>query len=255
MRYRHILLTGGSGKLGKAIRSSGSFPTLIAPSHTALDLAKLSTIECFFKANRVDAVIHCAAMARMAECERDGVGAIVTNIVGTSLLVQEVMHNERRTGKPIRFIYISTDGVYAGTEGHYKENSPTIPYNRYGWTKLGGECAVRLLKDHCIVRTGFFDPDHIPFDDSAFDAYSSKVEIGYLARAIAVMLESNFVGVINFGGERMSDYARYSTYKPNLKRCRLKDIVRRVSFPMAKDASLDSSLLKKIEKRALKRHI
>jgi len=250
MKYENILLTGGSGKLGQAIiRASKYFSHLLTPSENALDITKPNTIKDFFDTNDIDGVIHCAALARMSKCESEPIVATHTNIVGTCNLVMEVMRREKEQHNKIRFIYISTDGVYQGIRGNYSERDATIPYNKYGWTKLGGECAVNLLSNYCIIRTSFFDPENIRFSCSATDVFSSKVPISYLVKAIAKMYKSDFVGTINIGSDRKSDYERYKEFKPELRPCKLQDILKSVHFNMAKDASLDCSLWKKIEMR------
>ncbi|MFC1957676.1 sugar nucleotide-binding protein [Chloroflexota bacterium] len=250
MKYQNILLTGGSGRLGQAIIKSEIFSSLLTPSRDILNIIKPETIEKFFSDNDIDAIIHCAALARMAECEKKPVEAIQTNIIGTSNLVMNVIKKEAELKKSIRFIYISTDGVYLGTKGNYSEQNETIPYNRYGWTKLGAECAVNLLSNFCIIRTSFFDPENIRFDYSATDSYSSKVTVVYLVKAIRKMLENDFVGTINIGCEKKSDYERYKEFKHSLKPCKLEDISKTVSFPMASDASMDCSLWNKINKKS-----
>jgi len=244
LRYKNILLTGGSGNLGTAIRKSGLFKNLLAPSRDVLDITKPDSIRKFFEENEFDVVIHCAALARMRECEENPGKAIEVNIIGTSSLVNEVL----KSNKNIRFMHISTDGVYPGTKGNYSEKHETIPYNIYCWTKLGAECAVNVLKNKCIIRTSFFNPEKIRFDESATDAYSSKMPIKDLVKAIATMLESDFKGTINIGHERKSDYDRYKDFKPSIKPCRLNDILKTIPFEMARDASMDCSLWKRIKK-------
>lgn len=249
MKHKHLLLTGSSGNLGRAIVKSGYFSRLLTPSEEDMDITIAGMIEEFFTLNEFDAVIHCAALARMKECEIHPQRAVRINIAGTCNLVQEVLKKEKDTGKKIRFIYISTDGVYPGQRGDYSEKDETLPYNRYGWTKLGGECAVKMLQDHCIIRTSFFDPENIPFDTAATDAYSSRVPLDYLTRAIATIFESGFTGTINIGGEKKSEYERYKEFKPQIKPCKLKDILKEVPFPMASDASMDTSLWKELESK------
>lgn len=249
MEYRNILLTGGTGKLGQAIINSGYFSSLLTPSREVLDIIKPHSIKKFFDGNSIDAVIHCAALARMVECESNPIKALQTNLIGTCNLVIEVMRKEKKSQREIRFIYISTDGVYPGTRGRYSENDETIPYNKYGWTKLGAECAVNLLSNFCIIRTSFFDAGSIKFDCSPTDAYSSKVPINYLVKAIAKMLKNDFSGTINIGSERKSEHERYKEFKSSLKPCKFQDILKMVSFPMARDASMNCDLWKKIEQK------
>ena len=245
MNYKNILLTGASGELGRAISGSKIFPHLLTPSREILDITKPNSIKKFFGNNELDAVIHCAALARMGECEENPIKAIETNITGTCNLVNEIMNKEKNIQKIIRFIHMSTDGVYPGIKGNYKESDETIPYNTYGWTKLGAECAVNALSNFCIIRTSFFDPENINFKDAAIDAYSSKVPINYLVESINTMLNSYFVGTINIGRERKPDYEHYKEFKPGIKKCKLADIQKIVNFNMYRDSSMNTSLWKK----------
>jgi len=249
MKYKKILLTGGTGTLGKAIIKSGHFENILSPDKEILDITKPETIEDFINKNDIGAVIHCAALARLRECEDNPIKSLGTNIIGTSNLVQGILKKEEKIKNKIRFIHISTDGVYDGIKGNYSEKDETIPCNKYGWTKLGAECAVNLLSNFCIIRTRFFDPSNIKFEKSAVDAYTSKITAFELAKAIKIMLESNFVGTINIGGTRISDYDAYKKYKPSIKPCKFEDILKETSFPMSKDASMDISIWKKIEQQ------
>ena len=102
-----------------------------------MDITNYESVWNFFDKNRFDIIIHCAALARMSECESEPAKAIDVNIIGTANLVKSALRKQNETKKEIRFILISTDGVYDGKDGNFSEFSPTIPYNRYGWTKLG----------------------------------------------------------------------------------------------------------------------
>lgn len=250
MKYKKILLTGGSGNLGRAIMRSGQFPDILAPSHGELDITDAKVVTEFFDKHKPGAVIHCAAMVKMVEHEKDPITAIDTNIIGTCNLVKEVIRAEKKTGKSARFVYVSTDGVYPGTRGNYFERDITIPYNKYGWEKLAGENIVNLLSDFCIIRTSFFDPEHIKHESAATDKYSSRVPIGYLPKAIAFLLQSDFVGTVNVGGRSQSDYDIYKKYKTDIKPCTYEDIVRGLPIKLARNATMNSSLWGELTKGA-----
>ncbi len=250
MKHKKILLTGASGTLGSHILSSGCLrhTKVLAPGHEVMDITDKESVDGFFWKNDFDAVIHCAAMARMKECEKNPQQSIITNIIGTANLVMAAMEKERMAGVKIRFVHISTDGVYEGTKGNYSESDAARPYNRYGWTKLGAEAAVNLLSDFCIIRTGFFDPENIRFDDAPTDAFSSRIPVNELAKAIATMLENRFVGTINIGGERKSEYERLKKYKPTIKPAKLSEVMSGLPFRLARDASMDTTMWKRIER-------
>src|SRR4030042_1870200 len=111
---RSILLTGGSGTLGQSIINSTLFENLKAPDIKELNITNSQSIDDYLNSNEIDAVIHCAALARMSECEKNPISAIETNIIGTSNLVISVLKTALEKNKVIRFVYISTDGVYEG---------------------------------------------------------------------------------------------------------------------------------------------
>jgi len=239
---KNILLTGGSGNLGSKITKSNLFDNIISPSKKLLNISNSESINSFIEKNIFNSIIHCAAKARMKLCQNNPNEAISANIIGTSNLVNAVIEYEKLIERKIRFIYISTDGVYASETGEYSEDSATIPYNNYGWSKLGAECAVRLLSNYCIIRTRFFDPDRIPFDDAPEDIFTSSLPIDDLVKALHLIHESNFVGVVNIGDKRLSEYVRYQKYKSSIRPCKREDIIKELNFEMAKDSSMNCDL-------------
>ncbi|MEK6896302.1 MAG: sugar nucleotide-binding protein [Nanoarchaeota archaeon] len=243
MRYQNILITGGTGKLGKALLASNFFKRKVfAPTHTDMDITNKEQVGRYFNEHEIDAIIHCAALINMKECETNPASAIKVNINGTGNLVEAAL-NKPHT----RFVYISTDYVYPCENGPYSESDSAIPFTSYGWTKLGGECAARTIKDHCIVRTSFFNPVNIPYDAAPLDSFCSKIPISELAEAIIALLDSDFVGVINVGQERASLYEIFKKYKPSIQSQTLEEINRAAPIKRAKDSSLDVSLWNKFK--------
>jgi dTDP-4-dehydrorhamnose reductase len=243
----NILLTGASGKLGSAIKKSKLFKNLLTPELNTFDIIKTTSIETFFAQNSFNTIIHCAAQARIAIAEKDPIQTIQANIIGTANLVSAILKKEKEQNKNIRFIHISTDGVYKCDSGNYSEKSATIPYNKYGWTKLGAECSVNLLSNYCIIRTAFFNPQNIPFEDSAVDGFSSKLKLAEFVKALKFITESNFKGTINIGSEKKSDYKRYKEFKTSLKPCTYEDIQKSLPFKIYQDASMNITKWKKLK--------
>ncbi len=237
-----ILLTGGSGMLGTAIRNSGIFSDILAPSHEEIDIKNYSDVREYIKKTKLHGIIHCAAISKRASCENDPDSAIHTNMIGTANLVRAVTAEK----KNLRFLYISTDAVYGGGEGKYKEDGPTIPSDNYGWTKLGGECATRTLLNSCIVRTSFFDPKNIPFESASDTVFFSKLPINDLVGYLFQIYASNLKGVINVGQEKISAYQLYHKYKSSIKKITPKMLQEEGSVSIAKDLSLDISCFKNL---------
>ena len=83
---------------------------------------------------------------------------------------------------------------------------------------------------------------------SASDIYTSQIEIKSLPRYINYLLLENFIGTINIGEKKISDYDLYKKIKPKLKPFKRKNLIKKLKFNIAKDASLNTSKFKKIKK-------
>ena len=247
-KNKKILLIGGNGNLGSAISKSGLFKNLYAPSKKKLNILNKNSIKKVLNKSRFDLIINCAAMARIVECEKNPAKAIDTNIKGTFNLVKEILNYEKKFKKKIKIFHISSDSVYPSTNGNYSEGANLGPYNVYGWTKLASEFLVRLLDKHTIIRTRFFIKDKINFKKSATDLFTSNIEISDLVKKIKTVYSKKYIGTINVGFKRQSDFAAYKIYKNKLKPCKRKDITKNLSVNLAKDSSMNLNLLKKIEK-------
>ena len=244
-----ILLIGAKGNLGTAIVKSKIFKNLYFPIKKNLNIEKRSQIKRVLLKNNFDLIINCAAIARMRECEKNPSKAIKVNIFGTKNLVDEIINYEKIFNKKIKLIHISTDGVYPSMNGNYSENSRIEPYNVYGWTKYYSELIVKKLKNYVVIRTRFFDKKNIRFNTAATDIFTSMIEVQNLIKSIKVIYVKKFVGVINIGSERKSDFNNYKKFKKNIKPCKRKDIIKNLDFTIAKDASMNLRLFKKVTKR------
>jgi dTDP-4-dehydrorhamnose reductase len=244
MKYKTILITGASGKLGQALTSHRIGGThYLTPTRQEMDITDRKSVEDFVIKHKIDGVIHCAALTNMAECEKNPGAAVNINIIGTVNIVQAFAKVPST-----RFVYLSTDYVYPSTLGPYSEEDVVAPFNVYAWTKLGGEYAVKSLPNCCIIRTSFFNPDSIPFDTAPIDAFCSKIPFSEGAKAIMHLLESDFVGTINVGREKISFYDLFKQYKPHMKPVTLEEINKTAPIKRAADSSLDVSLWKKLSR-------
>ena len=245
-RVKKVLLIGGGGTLGSSIIKSKIFQDLDAPKKKDLNLLKKSSINKFLK-NGYNLIINYAAMARMKECEKHPLKATKVNVFGTLNLVEEIIKHEVNLKKRTKLIHISTDGVYPSTKGNYSENSSLKPYNVYGWTKMCSESIIKVLKNYIIIRTRFFDKNNIRFDSAATDIFTSMIELQNLTKEIKFISLKNFNGVINIGERRRSDYENYKKFKPNIIPCKRKDIIKHLNFEIAKDASMNLNIFKRLK--------
>jgi len=234
------LLTGGSGTLGRAIINSGLFKNLYAPTSKQLNILNYKKLKKFIQKKKINLIIHCAALARMRECEKNISKAIEVNIRGTLNIVKSI--NKRK----IKLIYISSDGVYASTRGNYSETDLIKPYNIYGWTKVAAEFLVKTLDKYLIIRTRFFNKDKIFFKYSAYNIYSSSIEVNKLVLIIYKLIKKNILGTINVGEKKISDYDNYKKYNIKLKSCYKNKIFKEINFKIGTNSSLNINKLKRI---------
>jgi dTDP-4-dehydrorhamnose reductase len=78
--------------------------------------------------------------------EKDISKSIELNIIGTSNIVRACQKNN------VKLIFFSTNLVYPGNKNLSKETDSLLPFNNYGWSKLGAEAAVHMYKNSLILR-------------------------------------------------------------------------------------------------------
>ena len=228
-----ILITGAAGKLGAAVWAL--LPEAIGATRADFDLSNITQMSAFLDQHpQVTTILHCAAMISPPKINEDIAQAIHSNITGTALLSAECYKRN------IRLVYISTDYVFAGEKGMYKEVDELLPQNKYAWSKLGGECAVQMLDNYVIIRLSF-GPDIFPYKAAFTDQYTSRESASVIAKKIKNIVVSDFKGVIHIGGDRKSVYEyALSLGAENIDKISIKDM----SVKMPTDTSLDCSLYK-----------
>ncbi len=243
-----ILLLGGTGTLGKSIIASNHFKNLDFPSKKNLNILNKKSIRKFLKKD-YNLIINCAALARMKECENNPKKAKLINVNGTLNLVNEVKKYNSKSKNMIKLIHISTDAVYSSTKGNYKENSKLKPYNVYAQSKFFSEKIVKKLKKYVIIRTRFFNKNKIRFKTAATDIFTSMIEVKKLVKEIKFIASTDFIGVINIGNKRESDFNNYKKYNKKIKPCKRIDIMKDINFFIAKDASMSLKKFEKLKKK------
>ncbi|MCK5424915.1 MAG: UDP-glucose 4-epimerase GalE [Emcibacter sp.] len=96
------------------------------------DLLNKQDLHRLFSSHNFDAVMHFAAFSQVGESVIDPSRYYNNNIIGTLNLLEAM-----RTSGVTKFVFSSTAAVYGIPEADYiYENSPTIPINPYGYSKL-----------------------------------------------------------------------------------------------------------------------
>ncbi len=115
-----------------------------------VNIASESSLEMIISECNPDVVVHCASLTNVDFCEDHKEVTRLVNSIGTCRLV-EACKNRR-----IKFVYISTDSIYDGSKGNFRETDPVNPLNYYGISKYEGEQAVLEKKNSVILRTNLF---------------------------------------------------------------------------------------------------
>lgn len=188
-----IVVFGGNGTLGKELQVID--PQIICPPRSVVDIHCKSDIREYVKIHRPDIVINAAAIIDNRVLEGCPEQAIQTNIVGAANVAGVCIDQN------IRLVYISTDYVYKGDRGNYKETDEILPFNFYAWTKLGGECSAKGVKNHLIIRCSFGKTD-FSYPQAFVDKWSSKDYVDVIAHMILEAAQSPLTGVLNLGTKR-----------------------------------------------------
>jgi dTDP-4-dehydrorhamnose reductase len=116
--------------------------------YVSLDFTDPYAVHDIFEQYKPAVVIHAGAMGKPDECEEQQWQAYLVNVEGTVTLLMNAAEQQSF------FVYISTDFVFDGTKGSYREDDATGPVNYYGKTKQEAEAAVTEYEaDWAIVRT------------------------------------------------------------------------------------------------------
>ena len=118
------------------------------------DLGDEASLRSALAAARPDAVIHLAGQAIPALAQRDAVGTIATNVMGTASLLAAVepLHSTA-------FIFASSADVYGLPDRvPTGEDTPLRPTNVYAATKAAIEALVREFGDHGTHPTVILRP-------------------------------------------------------------------------------------------------
>lgn len=165
-----ILVTGSTGFLGDALTEqlcktlwvervyalyrNPSKIELLA-GHLEPYAGKLVSVrsddKSIFKAtDKIDTVIHCAAVRNIKYCQENPREAYLGNVVFTQKLLEE----SQKAGVK-RFIYISSQSIYGYGREEVTEDDPVSPQNIYAKTKYTGELLTETLyrdESYIILR-------------------------------------------------------------------------------------------------------
>jgi dTDP-4-dehydrorhamnose reductase len=182
-----------------------------------IDVRQLEELRRLIIKEKPDIIIHMAAIGDLDLCEKNKALAWKT-VVEPSIEIASIVSRIN-----CFLIYLSTDYVFEGERGNYKEYDVPNPINYYGFTKLLGEIAFRSsCPYYAIVRASSiygFGHGRMNFAKylveklkaretvkALIDQYTSPTQATLLGRAIIEIAEEKIEGIFHIVGERMSRY-------------------------------------------------
>lgn len=239
-----IWVTGAGGLLGHyLVRSAPEFApdtVVIALTRPQLNLLDYAAVRREFRRQNPQALIHCAALSRSAECEANPALARKLNVEVTQTLAQ--------LAADISFVFFSSDLVFDGRAGNYDESAPVNPLSVYAETKAEAEQIVLANPNHTVIRTSLNGGTSLA-GDRGFneqlrqtwaagrsvtlfaDEFRSPIFAGVTAQAVWELLDGKRTGLFHIAGsERLSRLqigerlaSRWPRLNPKIEAASLKD--------------------------------
>jgi dTDP-glucose 4,6-dehydratase len=117
-----------------------------------LDICDAEGVERLVREERPDAIVNFAAESHVDRSLFAARRFVQTNIDGTLCLLEAARGLQLDSGKPMKFVQVSTDEVYGDLEddgGAFREDTPLDPRNPYSSTKAGGDLlALAFARTH-----------------------------------------------------------------------------------------------------------
>jgi dTDP-4-dehydrorhamnose reductase len=233
-----ILFTGGSGLLGGEMKKL--IPKALFPTSKVLDVTNYRQMEKYFAKHKPQIVIHAAAFTSPPKIEKQPEKALHVNLMGTAYLTDVCFKYNSK------MVYICTDYVYPGNTGNYKETDPVLPVNKYAWSKLGGECAVRLMDNALILRIAMGEKV-FPHPRAFVDHITSRETADVIAKKILNVVKKGANGVFNLGTKGRSVYKFAKGLKGKMPIGKIS--IKEVNFVVPHNTSFNTSKYAKLMSR------
>jgi dTDP-4-dehydrorhamnose reductase len=226
---RGAWITGAGGLIGSQL------VRMVPPEWTArgltradFDLTDFAALRAAFECDRPQLVIHCAALSKTLDCERDPAAAWKNNFDVTRTLAE--------LAAEIPLLSFSSDLVFDGSKGNYTEEDAPNPISVYAESKVAAERVVLANPRHTVIRTSLnagqtragsaFNEQWLgalrrgATLDLFVDEFRSPIAASVTARAVWQLVAANQPGLYHLAGsERLTRHAigmLLTTHEPAL---------------------------------------
>ena len=229
-----IVVTGGSGRFGNELKKYKTKHQIYFPKKKEFNILKIKSLKQYLLQKKPKILIHLAGLSRPMEVHETNIEkSIDLNIIGTANVTKVCKQLN------IKLVYFSTNYVYPGKNGNYREIDPVLPVNNYAWSKLGGEASVHLYKNSLILRVCMTEKPFV--HDKAF----ANVKTSFIFHEDVIKILFKLIkqkGIINLGGKSKYIYDFAKKSNPRVKKIFLK---KKDNGIMPINSSINLSKLKK----------
>ena len=230
-------ITGYTGSIGKnLIKNTKKFKFVYFKE----DIINKKLVNNWIKNNKLEIIIHLAAIVPIRIVNEDKEKAYNVNVSGTKNLVSAILSNDNN----IQWVFFaSTSHVYSSSKKKIKENFVTNPISYYGKTKYLAEKEIKKLKvkdiRFCIgrifsttnsnQRENYLVPDlkrkiknsTKPIILKNLNHYRDFISVNDISRIIVDLSKKKFHGIINIASgkkTKLSEIAKIisSKYKKKI---------------------------------------
>lgn len=149
---KKILITGSNGLLGQKLvelltqttthqvfataRGENRLPFTNGYEYQSMDITNREQVHEVVEKIKPNVIIHTAAMTNVDQCETEKSACWAQNVSSVEYLVEACVKID------CFLVHVSTDFIFDGKSGPYKEEAEANPISFYGWSKYAAEKIV-----------------------------------------------------------------------------------------------------------------
>lgn len=214
MARRKVLITGASGFIGRHLVAflKSRYDLLLFDKkpfgEKGIDIISFETVREVIRQSHPEFIIHLAGIKNLNYCETHPEETFLINTYAT----QNIAEIAEEIGA--RLLFISSDYVFDGEIGNYRETDRPNPVTVYGKSKAEAESVIQhTCRNFVILRTSavygyggnFFDwvlksLQEGKTIDTFVDTYFTPTYIGDVVEVFEQLIEENLKGILHVAG-------------------------------------------------------